>query len=63
MEELLILQDNLDDQEQKKYQDMCKEVDITLCCHFNPEYIDELDPFDVGAGNHIRFWFGVYLDE
>ena len=42
---------------------MCKEGDNTLCWYYHPEYIDELDPPDAGAGNQIRFWFGVYLYE
>ena len=62
-EELLILQDNLDYQVNKKYQDMCQEVDNTLCWNYHTDYIDELDPPDAGAENHISFWFGVYLDE
>ena len=42
---------------------MCQEVDNTLCWNYHPEYIDDLDSPDAGAGNQIRFWFGVYLDE
>ena len=37
-EELLIFQDNLDDQVQKKCQDMCQEVDNTLCWYYHHEY-------------------------
>ena len=62
-EELSILQDNLDYQVQKKYQDICQEVYNTLCWYYHPEYTYELHPSESGAGNHIRFWFGVYLDE
>ena len=62
-EELLILKDNLDDQVQKQYQDMCQDGDNNLCWYYYREYTDDLDPPDAGAGNHIRFWFGVYLDE
>ena len=61
--ELLVLLDNLDDQLQKKYQDMCQEGDNTLFCHFHTEYTYDLYPPDAGAGNQIRFWFGFYLDE
>ena len=42
---------------------MCQDEDNTLCWYFCPNYTDDLDPPDIGAGNHIRFWFGVYLDE
>ena len=62
-EELLILQDNLDDQVQKQYQDMCQEGDNAHCWYCHLEYTDDLDPTDSGAGNQVRFWFGVYLDE
>ena len=61
--ELSILQDNLDYQVKRKYQDMCQEGYNTICCYFHPEYTHDLDPHDSGAGNHIRFWFVVYLDE
>ena len=61
--ELLVLQDNLDNKVQKKNQYMCWEVDNTLCFYFHHEYTDEMDPLDAGAGNHIRFLFGVYLYE
>ena len=54
--------DNLVNQVQKQYSDMCQDGDNTLCWHYHPEYIDDLDPPDAGAGNHIRFWFGFYLD-
>ena len=37
-EELSILKDNLDDQVQKKYQDMYQEGYNTLCWHYHPEY-------------------------
>ena len=36
--ELSILQDNLDDQLQKKYQDMCQEGYNTFCWYYYPEY-------------------------
>ena len=62
-EELLILQDNMDGQGHKQYQDMCRDVDNTICWYFHPEYAYYLDPPDVGAGNNIMFWFRVYLDE
>ena len=62
-EELPILQDNLDDQVQKKYQDMCREGYNTFCWYYHPEYTYDLDLPDAGAGNQIRFWFGVYPDE
>ena len=42
---------------------MCQEGDNTLCCHYHPDYTDDLDTPDVGAGNQIWFWFGVNLDE
>ena len=42
---------------------MCQEGDNTLCWHCHPEYTDEYDTPDVGPGNQIRVWFGVYLDE
>ena len=35
---------------------MCQEVDNTLCCNYHPDYIDDLDPPDVGA--KIRSGFG-----
>ena len=54
-EELPILQDNLDDQVQKKYQDMCQEGDRTLCLYYPPGYKYDLYPPDAGAGNNIRF--------
>ena len=53
----------MDDQVQKKYQDVCQEVDSTFCWHCHPKYTSDLDTPEVGAGNQIRFWFGVYLDE
>ena len=61
-EELLILQDNLDDKVHKNYQDMCQEVYNILCCNYHPEYTDDMDTPDAGAGNQTRSWFGVYLD-
>ena len=45
-EELLMLQDDLDDQLHKRYQDMFQEVDNTLCCYYHTEYIDDLHPSD-----------------
>ena len=42
---------------------MCQDVDNTLFWNYHPEYTYDLDPPDAGAGNQIRFWFGVYLDE
>ena len=42
---------------------MFQEGDNNLCWNYHPEYIDDLDPTDTGAGNHIRFWSGVYLGE
>ena len=42
---------------------MFQEVDKTLCWYYNTYYKDDLDPPDAGAGNLIRFFFGVYLDE
>ena len=62
-EELYILQDNLDYRVQKKYQNMCQEGYTALCWYYHPEYTNDLDPTDSGAGNQIRFWFGVYLNE
>ena len=62
-EELSILQDNLDDQVQKKYQDMCQEGYSILCWYYHPEYTYDLDHPESGAGNQIRIWFGVYLYE
>ena len=58
-----VLQDKMDDKVQKQYQDMCQEGDNTIFWHYCTEYIDGLDPPDVGAGNMIRFWFRFYLDE
>ena len=60
-EELYILQDNLDDQVQKKYQYICQEGYNTIRWYCHPEYTYDLDPTESGAGNQIRFWFGVYL--
>ena len=37
-EELSVLQDNLDYQVQKKYQDICQEGYNTLCWYYHPEY-------------------------
>ena len=62
-EEFLVLKDNLDDMVQKQYQDMCQEGDNTFCWNYHPEYTDDLDPPEAGAGNQIRFWFGFYLDQ
>ena len=62
-EELLVLQNNLDDQLNKKYQDILQEGDNTLCCNYHPEYTDDLHPPDSGAVNQIRFWFRFYIDE
>ena len=42
---------------------MCQEVDNTPFQYCNPDFSDDLDPPDAGAGNHIRFWFGFYLDK
>ena len=61
-EELFILQDNLDDKLQKKYQYMYQEGDNIFFWYYHPEYTNELDHPDSGAGNQIRFWFRVYLD-
>ena len=61
-EEFSILQDNLDDQVHKKYQDMCQEGYNTLCWYYHTEYKYDLYPPESGAGNQIRFWFVVYLD-
>ena len=61
-EGLLILKDNLNDQLQKQYQYMCQEVD-NICWDYHTYYTDDLGHTDACAGNHIRFWFGVYLDE
>ena len=62
-EELSVLQDNLDYQVQKKYQDICQEGYNTLCWYYHPEYTYNLDTPNSGSGNHITFWFGVYLYE
>ena len=62
-EDLIVLQDNLDDQVHKQYQDICQLGDNTLCWHFHLEYIDDLDPPDAGVGNQIIFWFEFYPDE
>ena len=62
-EKLLILQDNMDDQVQKQYQYMCQDGYNTLCWNYHPAYTDDLDPPDAGAGNQIRFWYGVNLGE
>ena len=62
-EELSILKDNLGDKVQKKYQNMCQEEYNILCWCYHPEYTYGLDPPESGAGNQIRFYFGVYLDE
>ena len=58
-----MLQDNPDDQVQKKYQYMCQEGDKKLCWYYHPEYKYDLDPPEASAGNHIRFWFRVYLGD
>ena len=50
-EELLMLQDDLDDQLHKRYQDMFQEVDNTLFWYYHPDYIDYLDPPGAGARN------------
>ena len=42
---------------------MCQEGYNKLCCYYHHECTYDLDPTDSGAGNQIRFWFGVYLDE
>ena len=42
---------------------MCHEGYNTLCWYYNHVYTYDLDPTDSGAGNQIRFWFGVYLYE
>ena len=42
---------------------MCQEGYKTLCWYFHTECTDDLDTPDAGAGNQIRFWFGVYLHE
>ena len=62
-EYLVILQDNLYDQVQKQYQDVCQEGDNNLCSYCHHEYTDNLDPPETGVGNQIMFLFGVYLDE
>ena len=45
-QELIISQDNLDDQVQKQYQDMCQEGYNTLHCYYHYEYTDDLDTTD-----------------
>ena len=62
-EELFILKYNLDDQVQKKYQDMCQQGYNNLYWYYHPDYTYEQDTPELGAGNQISFWFGVYLDE
>ena len=62
-EELYILQYNLYEQVHKKYQYMFQEGYNTLCWYYHPEYTYDLDNYDSGVLNHIRFWFGVYPDE
>ena len=42
---------------------MCQEGDNTNCWYYHTDYTDDLDPPGAGAGNHITFWFKVYLDE
>ena len=42
---------------------MCQYGYNTLCCYYHPKYTYDLDPTDSVAGNYIRFWFGIYLDE
>ena len=42
---------------------MCQEGYKTLCWYYHPGYKYELDPPELGAGNQISFWFGVYFDE
>ena len=62
-EEIFILQDNLDDQVQKKKEYMCQEGYNNLCWCYHHNYTHDLYPPDSGAGNQIRFLFGVKLDE
>ena len=62
-EGIIILQYKMYGKVQKKYQYMCQEGYNTLCWYFPNEYIDYLDTPDAGAGNNIKFWFGVYLYE
>ena len=61
--EILILQYNLDERVHKQYQDLCQEVNNTLCWYYHTEYTYDLDTPDAGAGNQIKFWFRFYLAE
>ena len=54
-EELSNLQDNLYDKVQKKYQDMCQDIDNNLCWYYYTEYTDDLYPPCAGEGNQISF--------
>ena len=42
---------------------MCQKGYNTLCSYYHPEYTYDLDSPESGAGNQIKLWFGVYLDE
>ena len=61
--QLSILKDNLDDQVQKKNQNVFQEEYNILSWYYHPEYTYDLDTNDSGAGNHIKFWFVFYLHE
>ena len=58
--ELLILQYNLDGKVYKQYQYMYQEGANNLCWYWPTDYTDDLVTPETGAGNHIKFWFGVY---
>ena len=60
-EEPLILKYNLDMKAHKQYQYMFQDVANTFILYWFTYYIYDLAPPDVGAWNHIKFWFGVYL--
>ena len=58
-EELLLLQDNLDAQSQKKYQGVCQEGANAIFWYYPPEYTHDLVPPESGAGKNTKFWFRV----
>ena len=42
---------------------MCQGGTNNLSWYLPTDYTYDLDPPDAGTGNHIKFWFGVYLYE